>query len=203
MDFYTSITLLQERLKAPLPGVASHQKYMHPGRSTVIRPDARSSAVLILLYPHHNQAYFPLILRPQYDGTHGGQMALPGGKSEPSDETIVRTALREAQEEIGIRALDVQVLGHLTEVNIPISNYVVYPIVGALNYAPEFYPDAREVDKIYPTPLEDLRKYAEIQEKRIFVGKQEINVPGFEIEDTWVWGATALMLSELSDVLWP
>mgnify|MGYP000884854540 CR=1 FL=1 len=203
MDFNTSITLLEDRLKAPLPGMTSHSKYMHPGRSRVVRQDARSSAVLILLYPHQDLAYFPLILRPQYDGTHGGQMALPGGKAEPSDENIVRTALREAQEEVGIRALDVQVLGQLTAVNIPISNYVVYPIVGTLPYAPDFYPDAREVERIYPTSLDDLRKYAEVQERTINIGNQEVKVPGFEIQDTWVWGATALMLSELSDILWP
>jgi 8-oxo-dGTP pyrophosphatase MutT (NUDIX family) len=203
MDFNASITLLESKLKDALPGINAHRKYMHPGRSTHIRSDARSSAVLILLYPYQNEAHFPLILRPQYDGTHGGQMALPGGKSEPGDENIARTALREAQEEIGIRAMDVQVLGQLTAVNIPISNFVVYPIVGAVNYTPDFYPDAREVDKIYPTALDDLRKYTEIQERKIHIGNQEVQVPGFEIQDTWVWGATALMLSELSDILWP
>lgn len=201
LNMDSTITFLEKRLKDPLPGISSHKRFMHPGRSMDIPADLRSSAVLILLYPHENEIYFPLILRPKYDGKHGGQMALPGGKTEPSDENVIRTALREAQEEIGIRAMDVQILGQLTEVYIPISNYVVYPVIGYMDYTPQFYPDAREVDKIYTPKLTDLK--GETVHRAITIGNQEVDVPGFEIQDTWVWGATALMLGELSDILWP
>lgn len=204
MHFEYTISTLEKKLLEPLPGIVSHKKYMHTGRlknSQIIPENVRKSAVLVLLYPIENRAYFPLILRPQYDGRHGGQMALPGGKAEPTDENLIRTALREAQEEIGIKAIDVQVLGELTDVYIPISNYIVHPVVGYLNYKPDFFPDVREVDKIYLADLEDVLKNGDIVSKEIIVGKQKIAVPGFEIQDSWVWGATSLILSELSDLL--
>jgi 8-oxo-dGTP pyrophosphatase MutT (NUDIX family) len=204
MYFDHTISTLERKLAEPLPGIVSHKKYMYAGRLNNISgiPDnVRKSAVLILLYPIDNEAYFPLILRPQYDGRHGGQMALPGGKAEPNDESLIRTALREAQEEIGIKAIDVQVIGELTDVYIPISNYIVHPVVGYVNYKPDFFPDAREVDRIYLTDLEDVLKGGDIVSKEILMGKQKISVPGFEIQDSWVWGATSLILSELSDVL--
>lgn len=176
---------------------------MHRGRLNNLTPpdNVRRSAVLILLYPWMSEAYFPLILRPPYDGKHGGQMALPGGKAEPSDESLVRTALREAQEEIGIKAIDVKVLGELTDVYIPVSNYIVHPVIGYINYKPDFYPDVREVERIYHTDIEDIIRNREIVNREIRIGNQQVFVPGFEIQDSWVWGATSLILSELSDVL--
>lgn len=202
MSFDHIINTLEKKLSEPLPGVTSHHKYMHVGRQNVEIPkNVKSSAVLILLYPQKNNAYFPLILRPKYDGRHGGQMALPGGKAEHSDENLIRTALREAQEEIGIKAIDVKVLGELTDVYVPVSNFIVHPVVGYVNYKPEFFPDEREVDKIYLTDIEDILKGGEIVYKNMKFGKQEISVPGFEIQDSWVWGATSLILSEFSDIL--
>lgn len=203
MHFDLTIDTLAKRLREPLPGIVSHRKYMHRGRLNNLTPpdNVRRSAVLILLYPWMSEAYFPLILRPPYDGKHGGQMALPGGKAEPSDESLVRTALREAQEEIGIKAIDVKVLGELTDVYIPVSNYIVHPVIGYINYKPEFYPDVREVERIYHTDIEDIIRNREIVNREIRIGNQQVFVPGFEIQDSWVWGATSLILSELSDVL--
>lgn len=204
MLFDRTIDTLEKRLREPLPGEVSHRKYMHLGRwkdAQKIPDTVRSSAVLILLYPWMSQAYFPLILRPPYDGKHGGQMALPGGKAEPSDESLVRTALREAQEEIGIKAIDVKVLGELTDVYIPVSNYIVHPVIGYMDYKPDFYPDVREVERIYHTNIEDIIRGGEIINREILIGNQQVMVPGFEVQDSWVWGATSLILSELSDVL--
>jgi len=203
MQFDLTIDTLGKRLKEPLPGIVSHRKYMHRGRmnNLAVPDNVRHSAVLILLYPWMSQTYFPLILRPPYDGKHGGQMALPGGKAEPSDENLVRTALREAQEEIGIKAIDVNVLGELTDVYISVSNYIVHPVIGYVDYKPEFYPDAREVERIYHTDIEDIIRGGDIVNREIRIGNQQVSVPGFEIQDSWVWGATSLILSELSDVL--
>ena len=205
MLFDRAVDILEKRLVKPLPGLESHQKYMHMGRlkirPTQPPPYVKKSAVLILLYPSEANAYFPLILRPPYDGKHGGQMGLPGGKSEPGDENLVRTALREAQEEIGIRAIDVKVLGSLTEVYISVSNFLVYPVVGYLDYLPEFYPDDREVERIYPTDIEDIIGSNDIARREIDLHNQRVLVPGFAIQDSWVWGATSLILSEFSDVL--
>ena len=85
-------------------------------------------------------------------------MALPGGKMEYTDENLVRTALREAQEEIGVKAMDVNILGELTDVFIPVSNFIVRPIVGYLDYKPDFFPDKKEVEKIFEVEFSDFLK---------------------------------------------
>lgn len=204
MLFDQTIDTLEKRLREPLPGIVSHRKYMHLSRlkhSLQVPDNVKSSAVLILLYPWMSHTYFPLILRPPYDGKHGGQMALPGGKAEPSDKNLIGTALREAQEEIGIKAIDVTVLGELTDIYIPVSNYIVRPVIGYMDYKPEFYPDVREVERIYHTDIEDIIRGGEIINREITIGNQQVTVPGFEVQDSWVWGATSLILSEFSDVL--
>ncbi len=103
-----------------------------------------------------NEIYFPLILRPAYDGVHSGQVAFPGGRYEKTDENLIRTALREAQEEIGLRLNDVKVLGILTELFIPASNFYVLPVVATIPYRPDFYPDPREVEDIFEIKLKDI-----------------------------------------------
>lgn len=204
MEFDQLIYGLQERLCKPLPGVNSHQKFFHQGRlkaNPVLKDKTRLSAVLILLYPYNGKVYFPLILRPMYDGSHGGQMALPGGKIEPEDESLVRTALRETQEEIGVKAIDIRVLGELTDVLIPVSNFLVHPVVAYTGYKPEFFPDEREVDKIYEVEIGNIINFEPILYKKIKVRGKDMDVPGFDVEGRWVWGATSLILSELSDII--
>ncbi|MCP9767672.1 CoA pyrophosphatase [Lacihabitans sp. LS3-19] len=161
----------------------------------------RQSAVLIAFYPNEGKAHLPLILRPPYDGTHGGQMALPGGKMEFTDENLVRTALREAQEEIGVKAMDVNILGELTDVFIPVSNFIVKPIVGYLDYKPDFFPDQKEVEKIYEVSFSDFLNIDKKGIRNITVGKRQMEVPGFDIQSQWVWGATALIMNEIVEVM--
>ena len=130
---------------------------------------------LILFYPHQGEVFLPLILRPTYDGVHSGQMAFPGGRYELTDEDLIRTAKREAQEEIGLRLNDVRVLGVLSELFIPPSNFFVLPVVATLPYRPDFFPDPREVEKVIEVP------YREIRDKTI-VGQSEVEVRGKPIQ---------------------
>jgi 8-oxo-dGTP pyrophosphatase MutT (NUDIX family) len=202
--FESFISSLTNRLTEPLPGVEFQRKFMHEERlMSHIQPNesTRLSAVLIVFYPLNNQVYFPLILRPQYDGTHGGQMALPGGKMEYADENLVRTALREAQEEIGVRAMDVNVLGELTDVFIPVSNFLVKPIVGYLDKRPDFFPDQREVEQIFEVRFEDFLNIQNKGIRNINIGKRNLTVPGFQIQNQWVWGATALIMNEIVEMV--
>lgn len=189
---------LIQAFDAPLPGPEVHLKWSQPRTPKV---NARQSAVLVLLYPYQNTLYVPLIQRPPYDGVHGGQMAFPGGKMEPDDESLTRTALREAQEEIGIKTYDIQIIGSLTPVYIPPSNFWVQPVVGYLPYRPEFFPDIREVDAVVEVSATTFLDPDSIQHRTILVGDKSINTPGFEVNDYWIWGATALMLAEFGEVL--
>jgi len=203
-DFHTFRETLARRLQEPLPGLASHRKMASTSRlRAMMRPNDRTrrSAVLILFYPHQSAIRLPLILRPLYDGVHAGQMAFPGGRMERTDENLVRTALREAQEEIGIRVSDVQVLGTLTELYIPPSNFFVLPVVGAMSHKPDFYPDPREVDRVVEVRLDELTDSTIIGQSRLEVRGVTIDAPHYHLHGFNVWGATAMMISELLDVI--
>lgn len=167
------------------------------------KPNAktRRSAVLVLFYPYKNEIYFPLILRPAYDGVHSGQVAFPGGRFELTDESLIRTAMREAQEEIGLRLNDVKVLGSLTELFIPASNFNVLPVIAVMPYRPDFYPDPREVEDIFEIRLEEISDKNVIGASEIQVRGEQVHAPHYMIQGYKVWGATAMMISELLAVL--
>jgi 8-oxo-dGTP pyrophosphatase MutT (NUDIX family) len=202
--FQTFAKDLQQRLQKPLPGELAHRKMASSSRLRyTAKPNERTrrSAVLICFYPYQHSIYLPLILRPQYDGVHAGQMAFPGGRMERIDENLTRTALREAQEEVGIRISDVKVLGQLTELFIPPSNFYVQPIVGILPYRPDFYPDPREVEAVVEVDLENLLDETIVGDTQIDVRGVLIDAPFYQIEGHRVWGATAMMISELLMVM--
>ncbi len=198
---------LMSELNKPLPGLKAQLK-MSPNVTRIaekyITPpnDARKSGVLILLYQDSNQDIrFPLIKRSSYDGAHSGQISLPGGKVE-NTETYKQTALREAQEEIGIESNDVRVLGELTRFYVWVSNYIVQPVVGYLDYAPRFIPDLYEVESVIPASISDFLDDQRIKRKKISTSQgYVIDAPYYNIEGEVVWGATAMMLSEFREVL--
>lgn len=207
MVFDQLISLLEGKLKDPLPGKDAHLK-MSPQPidqrrfDAVLPTDMRNSGVLILFYPDGKGSFFPLIKRPEYPGFHSGQMAFPGGKMEKTDENIIQTALREAEEEVGIDRNEVQVLGKLTDLYIPTSNFLVSPIVGFLEHRPKFVADINEVSRIVQTDLTTLFS-PEIRKQTVLEISEDITLatPYFEIDGEVVWGATAMILSELIQVL--
>ncbi|MFC3809532.1 NUDIX hydrolase [Lacihabitans lacunae] len=204
MVFDSFISKARQKLTLPLPGHEAHKKLIHKERFLFKNsPDSstRESAVLLLLYPSSDIVQIPLILRPMYDGQHGGQMALPGGKKEYTDENLERTALRETQEEIGIKALDIKVIGELTEVFIPVSNFIVKPYVGFIDYKPQFFPDQKEVDRIYELEILDFFNDNNLGYKTVTAGGKQIEVPGFEIANSYIWGATALIMNEFKEAI--
>lgn len=199
-DFERLISYLKKRLKMPLPGELAHKmmaastRYILPNKPNAT---TKKSAVLILFYPQEQKIQIPMILRPQYDGMHGGQVAFPGGRLEKTDENLIRTALRESQEEIGIRTSDVTVIGQLTELYIPPSNFLVQPVVGFMEKKPTFYPDPKEVDHIFEISIDEIIKPEIISHEILNVRGVEVAAPVYAINDYKIWGATAMMIAEL------
>lgn len=198
----TLVHELDKRLKDPLPATAAHELLRARPVSGAF-PDfghklpPKPGSVLILLYEENGVIKLPLTKRATYKGAHSAQISFPGGKAE-AGENAIQAALREAEEEIGIHQADVQVIGQLSDFNVIPSNFLVTPIVGAMNYVPVFKPDPREVDKIIYAELTDLiRDDAVYEEEILAAGVYPMIAPHFLIEKEIVWGATAMMLNEL------
>lgn len=205
----TWIARLSARLQSPLPGLAAQMQMMPEARlrtfnatSWRVPDDARHSAVLILFYPGAEGLSFPLIERSAYEGVHSKQIAFPGGATEADDASPVHTALREAEEEIGINRHSVEVLGQLSPMYIPPSNFLVQPVVGVLRDRPRWQLQPDEVASVIETPalpfVEGQYRATSTIQHRTGV---EMDVPSYVIHGHVVWGATAMMLSELSIVL--
>lgn len=165
--------------------------------------NAKKAGVMILFYPDQNdETHLVLILRKSYKGVHSNQVALPGGKVEKQDRDLIETALRETEEEIGVKADTVDVIRPMTELYIPPSNYIVKPTLAKVDYIPEFKPQLSEVEKIIPVKLEHFMHPSVMRPGSIntsYAGKRE--VMSYQINGYTVWGATAMMLSELQVLL--
>ena len=157
---------------------------------------SKPGGVMLLLYPHDGDIYLPLMKRPTYKGAHSGQVSFPGGKFEPEDKDLKETALRETEEEIGVKSSDIQVIGGLSELFIIASNFKVFPTVGFVTERPVFVPDAIEVEDILEVSLSDLKNLSKRGVEEMTFGKYTINSPYFDVDGHVVWGATAMMLSE-------
>jgi 8-oxo-dGTP pyrophosphatase MutT (NUDIX family) len=201
------VSILERKLKNELPG-RKGQIHMAPApvdeaRFNILEPShARKGAVLLLLFPDKSGCMVPFIKRPTYSGIHSGQVALPGGKWEESDGALENTAIRETEEEIGVQGSKIQIIGKLSKLYIPPSNFLVTPFVGFTKERPQFVSDPREVDKMIYCGFETLVDKRIRKETMIEVNAQySLMAPYFAIEDEIVWGATAMMLSELM-VIW-
>jgi 8-oxo-dGTP pyrophosphatase MutT (NUDIX family) len=198
---------LKHRLSLPLPGREAQLMMAHSERrENMLRyqiPDgARKGAVLILFYEEALTIKLPLILRTEYKGVHSGQVALPGGKFEEGDAVLENTALREAEEEIGISRSDVEIIGSLTHVYIPPSNFLVHPFIGISKTVPSFIPHEQEVKEIIVIDIDTLLDDSIISEKEITLSSGlKVVTPLFSIHNYDVWGATAMILSELKRLL--
>lgn len=162
----------------------------------------RNAAVLMLFYPKKSVTHIALILRPVYEGVHSGQIALPGGKVETYDQTYLDTALRETHEEIGVDPGQVEVIKTLTKVYIPPSNFWVHPFLGLSQKLPDFIIQEEEVDKVIEVPLKALLDEKNLVSRKLNTSyAQNIEVPSFMLNGYTVWGATAMMLSELKMIM--
>ena len=204
-DLKSLETFLAHRLTQPLPGSAAQWRFAPTPALKGWEPDkpaetARRAAALILLYPGEHGPSFPLTMRRHDLPHHPGQISLPGGALDPG-EAPADGAVREAHEEIGIDPADVRVLGALSPLWVIVSNFVVQPFVGVMDYRPEFRASPREVSALIETPIVAVRDPARVgADHRMRAGVQ-VTFPYFDIDGHHIWGATAMMLSELKEVL--
>ncbi|MCB9419459.1 MAG: CoA pyrophosphatase [Ardenticatenaceae bacterium] len=183
------------------------QRKMAPITRPVRRPDSqpgqpRLGGVLVLLYCYQQELYLVLTRRREDLNNHAGQISFPGGRHE-EDETLQETAVREAQEEIGVDPAVITILGELTPLYIPPSDFEVHPTVAwyANGQRPVFYPSDAEVAEVLEVPLSHLlQPETRIEELWNWRGS-DVAVPFFNVEGHKVWGATAMMLSELVERL--
>ncbi|MEM1358052.1 MAG: CoA pyrophosphatase [Bacteroidota bacterium] len=198
--------LRRKLVDEPLPG-ATAQGIMAPplrGKYADPPPNARRASVLALLYPVAEQLRLLYIQRtsPAND-RHAGQISFPGGSVEEGDADAAATALREAEEEVGIPRAEVELLGALTPLYIPVSNFLVDPFVGYLPSHPSFALQASEVARVLELPLVDFlgTNARQIGERRLVNGMTLKNIPYWAIEGEEVWGATAMMTAELVELI--
>ncbi|WP_459211814.1 NUDIX hydrolase [Aquimarina rhabdastrellae] len=204
MTFEAFKNLIPKIQKMSVPGVFSHEvmapdirkKELNNIKIDTLNP--REAAVMMLCYPKQHELYLALILRPTYNGVHSAQVALPGGKVEQEDANHQEAALREMNEEIGVPQDIVEVIKPLTRVYIPPSNFWVYPFLGYTDQLPQFDRQIEEVDKIIEIPLADLLDETNVISEILTTSyANKIEVPSFKLDGYTVWGATAMMLSEL------
>jgi 8-oxo-dGTP pyrophosphatase MutT (NUDIX family) len=195
---------LKQRMQQPLPGYEAQKKMMNINRPDASHApaNARQSGVLILLYPKDEDIKLVLIERSADGGVHSGQIALPGGKKEDTDKDIVETALREAAEEVALNANKVEVLGTLSSLYIPVSNFVVNPVLAICHEEPQLIASEYEVARILHLPLSTVfsrKKMVEVQASGLHL---TIRTIAYMMDDEqFIWGATAMILSELEVML--
>lgn len=216
--FEEFVKKISNELKRELPGFSAQNLMAPLDRNPTIKylrknHSPKKSAVLILFYPgwalqppnsEFGTLKTVLILRPDNEGgSHAGQISFPGGGYDETDTDLSETALRETEEEIGVPRKSVSLLGALTPLYIPVSNYMVHPFVGTCKEIPEFKIHPLEVQELFESDIMELisEKNKGTILKHLKVINQEKEVPCYKVNGKIIWGATAMILSELSEII--
>jgi 8-oxo-dGTP pyrophosphatase MutT (NUDIX family) len=167
-----------------------------------IDKNPRKAAVLMLFYPKDSVTHLALIVRNTYPGVHSSQIGFPGGKVEDSDVDLMGTALRETHEEVGIPPEKIQIVKPFSEIYIPPSNFLVAPFMGISNEELTFIPDLDEVKRVLEFSITDFLDEKSITKVKMSTSyATDIEVPAFMVDKYIVWGATAMMMSELKETI--
>jgi 8-oxo-dGTP pyrophosphatase MutT (NUDIX family) len=196
---------LEIRLKEPKPGLAAQLRMVpdpRPGQKTYqeVQDTCRPAAVLILLYPRRGKWHLVLTLRTSKVDHHRDQISLPGGEKD-SHETVIEAALREAAEELRVQAADVRVLGALTPLYVPPSNFCIFPIVATAARRPVFRRAPAEVAEVIDLPLDILLDPGSVRREVWRLHGQDTVVPFYSFGRHKIWGATAMILAEFVEIV--
>ena len=194
---------LKEALGNELPGEHAHRRMLPAGRE--LHPAAGQkniiqSSVLILLFPDAGEISTCLIRRPTGMKNHAGQIAFPGGRFESTDKDLSQTALRESFEEIGVESNQVEIIGELTPIYVNVSNFTINPFIGWCETKPDFKADDREVDELFIVTMKKLLHPQTYQSKDVITPRGIIYAPGYLIDTMFIWGATAMILTEFNEI---
>ena len=209
MNFDQFLKAISKIKNLPLPAEASQFKMSPPFRIELLKrqkaamKNPNRAGVLALFYPDKaHQTKLILILRRTYNGVHSAQVGFPGGKIEPQDDSFEMAAVRETYEEVGVPIQDIEVLKPLTEVYIPPSNFYVKPFFGICKKTPNFVKEESEVEALIEVDLTHFMDDAVLISKMVETSYSiKVEVPAFKLNGHVVWGATAMMLSEIKDLL--
>ncbi|GAB2773194.1 NUDIX hydrolase [Salinimicrobium soli] len=209
MDFQEFLYRSPKLRKIHLPGEEAHHKLAPLLRLrelenlNIEQKKPKQAAVLAVFYPgKKEETRFVLILRKTYKGVHSNQVAFPGGRVEQSDPDLLYTALRETEEEVGIPRHEVEVLRELTRLYIPPSNFWVHPYMGLMQRTPVLVPQEDEVESVLEIDLDDFLSDSCLTTQTLSTSyAKNIKVPAFLLNGHVVWGATAMMLSEMKEIL--
>jgi 8-oxo-dGTP pyrophosphatase MutT (NUDIX family) len=208
MNFVDFTENLKDRIQNyPLPGqdaqyIMAGENIRHKKIDLTALSNYKKSAVCLLFYEHDNDVYFALMKRPDTHQYHASQIALPGGSSD-DNETYEQTAIRELYEETGVAITEENILGRLTPLYIPISNFYIQPIVAGINCKPLFSPSVDEVEELIEYKLRDILDESIISETTVNLTTSglKIKAPYFNVQGNVLWGATAMLLSEVKQLL--
>jgi len=199
------IESLKNKLAGPMPGLKAQMgmiPHPRPGNKAYFEVEDSSlkAGVLLLFYPSKDKLHLVLTRRTEQVDFHKGQISLPGGRQEPG-ESLEQAAMREAQEELEIDPDTIQILGRLTPLYIPPSNYCIYPVVAISERRPDFRPAAQEVAEVLEIPVEHLLDPQNVHRERWIIRGADVEVPFYFFKGHKIWGATAMVLAELVDIL--
>jgi 8-oxo-dGTP pyrophosphatase MutT (NUDIX family) len=196
---------LAQRLRGAKPGLSSQLKMVpdpRPGHKTYqdVGDSCNKAGVLVLLYPWQDRLHVVLTRRTSSVAHHQAQISFPGGHKD-SHETVLETALRATEEELSIAPSSVRILGELTPLYIPPSNYCIYPVVAAAESRPDFRPSPREVAEVLEIPLDHLLDAQNIRREDWRLRDLDVSVPFYFFQGHKIWGATAMVMAELLDLI--
>jgi len=209
MVFKTFLKSVVKIKHLELFGEISHAKMSPPYRLELAEKmkakskNAKKAGVLALFYPNSkDETYLVLILRKTYKGVHSAQVGFPGGKYEEEDKDLMTTAIRETEEEVGVPEKLITVIKTMSPLYIPPSNFMVHPFIGISETTPSFVKEDDEVEAIIEVKLVDFLENSNVITKRVPTSfNVEVDVPAFQLNGHIVWGATAMMLGEIKDLL--